>query len=418
LKEAGKEMVQQDIAAPESASAMNFQYPETHQSPILNILVVLARHKLFILGTTLIVMAGVATLTRDSFIAETVILPPQEQQSALAAFMATTPLGGVAGSGLASQLASRTSVEKYVGMLKSHSIADQIIAQFQLKSVYETKFLSDTRAALRKHVTFSSSRESQISISVEDHDPKRAAAIANAFVDALYRLDSRLALTDSAQRRLFFEQRLEKEKDALSVAEIALKDTEHATGLVVPTGQGEMLIRSAAELRAQISSHEVALQAARAYGTDQNPRIEILHREISTMQSQLSKLESDGMQGPRFEVPAGKLPEASLEFIRQLRNLKFHETLYELLAKQYEAALIDEARQAPVIQVVDRATAPDKKSGPPRTERMLGAGLLAIVTSSMLVLMVRYIRAVLSAPENAKCVAALGAAVRFWPQRS
>jgi uncharacterized protein involved in exopolysaccharide biosynthesis len=410
-------MAQQDIAAPESAAAMNLKYPETHESRILNILVVLARHKLFILGTTLIVTVTVAMLTRDSFIAETVILPPQEQQSALGAFMASSPLSaGVAGSALASQLVSRTSSEKYVGILKSHSIADQIIERFQLKSVYEKKFLSDTRAALRKHVTFSSSRESLITISVEDHDPKRAAAIANAFVDELYRVDSSLALTDSAQRRLFFEQRLEKEKDALSLAEIALKDTQHATGLVVPTGQGEMLIRSATELRAQISSHEVALQAARAYGTDQNPRIEILHREISTMQSQLNKLESDGMQERRFEVPAGKLPEASLEFIRQLRNLKYHETLYELLAKQYEAALIDEARQAPLIQVLDRATPPDKKSGPPRTQRMLGFGLLAMVTSSMIVLMARYIKAVLSTPENAASIAALGAAVRFRPQ--
>jgi uncharacterized protein involved in exopolysaccharide biosynthesis len=358
-------------------------------------------------------------LTRDSFIAETVILPPQEQQSALGAFMASSPLSaGVAGSALASQLVSRTSSEKYVSILKSHSIADQIIERFQLKSVYEKNFLSDTRAALRKHVTFSSSRESLITISVEDHDPKRAAAIANAFVDALYRVDSRLALTDSAQRRLFFEQRLGKEKDALSLAEISLKDTQHATGLVVPTGQGEMLIRSATELRAQISSHEVALQAARAYGTDQNPRIEVLHREISTMQSQLNKLETDGLQDRRFEVSAGKLPEASLEFIRQLRNLKYHETLYELLAKQYEAALIDEARQAPVIQVLDRATPPDKKSGPPRTQRILGFGLLAIVTSSMIVLMVRYIKAVLSTPENAANIAALGAAIRFRPQSS
>jgi uncharacterized protein involved in exopolysaccharide biosynthesis len=409
-------MAQQDIAAPESAAAMNLKYPETHESPILNILVVLARHKLFILGTTLIVTAAVAMLSRDSFTAETVILPPQEQQSALAAFMSTTSLGGIAGSPLASQFASRTSAEKYVGMLKSHSIADDVIGKFQLKNVYETKSLSDTRAALRKRVTFSSSRESLITISVEDHDPRRAAAIANAFVDALYRVDSRLALTDSAQRRLFFERRLEREKDALGLAEIALKDTQHATGLIVPTGQGEMLFRSAAELRAQISSHEVALQAARAYGTEQNPRIEILHREISTMQSQLSRLESDGAQAPSFEVPAGKLPEASLEFIRQLRNLKYHETLYELLAKQYEAALIDEAKQAPVIQVLDRATPPDKKSGPPRTERMLGAALLAIVMSSMLVLIVRYIKAVLSAPENAAFVAALGAAVRFRPQ--
>jgi tyrosine-protein kinase Etk/Wzc len=380
---------------------------------ILAVLVVLARRKLLIAGSTFILISVVAigvALMPDSFKAEAVILPPQQQQSSLAA-LASGALGSLAGSGMASQLGLKNTADLYIGILKSHTISDEVIAQFHLQDLYHQKFLSDTRSALRKRTTFASGKESLITITVEDHDPKRAAAIANAFIDELYKLNSQLAITDASQRRLFFEQQLHKEKDALSEAEIALKDTQQSTGLVVPSGQAEVLIRSAAQLRAEIASRQVALQAARSYATDRNPQIQILQREISAMQGQLAQIETDGAQNGRLEVPAGKLPEASLAYMRKFRNLKYHEALYELLAKQYEAAVIDEAKQAPVIQVIDRAKAPDKKSGPARAALVFASGLLGVVLSSVYVLIAHHMKMLSSDPRQAEIVAALRAAV-------
>ena len=279
---------------------------------ILAILVILARRKLLIAGSTCVVMLAAAigvALVPDTFRAEAVILPPQQQQSSLAA-LASGALGNLAGSGVTAQFGLKNPADLYIGILKSRTVSDEIVARFHLQDLYKLKLLSDTCGVLRKQTSFTSGKESLITISVEDHDPKRAAAMANAFVDELYNVNSQLAITDASQRRLFFEQQLHREKDALSDAEIALKDTQQSTGLVVPSGQAEVLIRSAAQLRADIARQQVALQAARSYATDQNPRIQVLRREISTMQGQLAGIEADGAESGHLEVSAGKLPDA------------------------------------------------------------------------------------------------------------
>jgi tyrosine-protein kinase Etk/Wzc len=351
---------------------------------LIDLLTVLLQHKRLIAITTLAIMAATAitvSVLPPSFKAEATILPPQQQQSSLAA-LASGALGGLAGSSMASSLGLKNPADLYVGILGSRTIADDIIRQFHLQQVYEKKLLSETRKALSSHASFSSGKDSLIKIAVEDRDPKRAADMANAYVDELYKQNSRLAITDAAQRRLFFEQQLAKEKDALADAEIALKNTQQSTGLLAPTGQAEVLIRSGAQLRAEIASRQVQLQAMQSYATDQNPQLQVLRREIEALQGQLGQLESKSGSGSKFDFSASKLPEASLAYIRKFRDMKYHETLYELLAKQYEAARIDEAKEAPMIQVVDRAVVPDKKSWPPRLLLVLAAAFVGLILGS------------------------------------
>ena len=382
---------------------------------ILDLLLVLASHKRLIIGFTLITTLATAMgvmLMRNYFTAQAVILPPQQQQSSLAAF-ASGALGGLAGSGVASQLGLKNPADLYIGILKSRTLSDEIVARFHLEDVYQQKFASDTQRTLAKHASFASGKDSLITISVEDHDPKRAAAMTNAFVDGLYELTSRLAVTDASQRRLFFEQELGKEKNSLGEAEVGLRTVQRSTGLLLPAGQGEALIRSTAQLRAEISIREVALHATETYATKENPQVQVLQREISAMRGQLSDLENKGNEASNFEVSAGKLPEASLEYIRKLRDLKYHETLYELLAKQYEAARIDESKQAPVIQVIDRANVPDKKSGPARALLILCAGFVGIVLSSLYVLLTHNLRVMFSNASQAQSLAALRSVARF-----
>jgi uncharacterized protein involved in exopolysaccharide biosynthesis len=348
---------------------------------IPDILFLLASRKKLILSVTLLVTAAAAAGTffmRNTFKGEAVILPPQQQQSSLAA-LASGALGNLG-------TAVRTPSDLYVGMLRSRSICDGIVAHFHLQEIYKKKFASDARRALIQHTSFATGKDSLIVISVEDYDPHRAAAIANAFVDGLYQLTSRLALTEASQKRLFFEQELRKEKDTLNDAEVALTNVQRATGLLIPAGQEGVLIQSTARLRAEILSHEVELRAMQTYATDDNPQVQILLREIATMRGQLNDLETKGASESKFEISAGKLPDGSLAYVRKVRDVKYHETLYELLAKQYEAARLDEAKQAPLIQVIDRAVVPDKKSGPARTRLVLSAALLGFVLSSLYVL--------------------------------
>lgn len=388
----------------------NANAPERVEISILDLIAVLARRKRLIVVTTLLITGTTAAgvlFMHDSFKAQAVILPPQQQQSSLAVLAA-----GAMGSA-ASQLGIKTPGDVYVGMLKSRSIADEIVAKFHLEALYKKRFLSDSEKALSEHASFVSGKDSLITITFEDEDPKRAAAIANAFIDGLYNLTSRLAVTSESQRRVFFEQELRKEKDNLSDAEVALTNLQRSTGLLLPAGQESVLIGSTARLRAEISSHEVALQSTQTFATEDNPQVQVLRRELAAMRGQLNDLETKGGAASNFEMSAGKLPDATLGYVRKVRDLKYHEALFELLARQYEAARLDESKQAPLIQVIDRANVPDRKSGPHRGRSILAVGLLGFVLSSLYVLGAHSIKALATQPERAESIAALRSAVRF-----
>jgi uncharacterized protein involved in exopolysaccharide biosynthesis len=190
--------------------------------------------------------------------------------------------------------------------------------------------------------------------------------MANAYVDELYKLNNRLAIGGAAQRRLFFERQLAQEKDRLADAEVAMKKTEEATGVIAPSGQTETIIRQVAQLQAEITSREVQLDALRTSSTEQNPDVIRLNSELSGLRAQLRDLESGtGKHAPGdISITTANVPQAGLEYIRKERDVKYHQLLFDLLARQYEAARMDEAKAAPVIQVVDPALPPDRKSAP------------------------------------------------------
>jgi tyrosine-protein kinase Etk/Wzc len=240
---------------------------------------------------------------------------------------------------------------------------------------------------LARNTTIKTGRDTLIRILVEDRDPNRAAQLANAYVDELSSQNSRVALTEASQRRLFFETQLSKEKSALADAEIALRDTQQATGLVAPTGQAEGLLRAVSQLHAQISARQAQLEAMKTFASDENPHFQRAKREVSALQTELEKLERGNHVAGTPEVPAGELPQAGLQYLRKYRDVKYHEALFEILAKQYEAARLDEAKSGPMVQVIDRAVPPERKSWPPRGILILTAIALAGLASSFWVLL-------------------------------
>jgi uncharacterized protein involved in exopolysaccharide biosynthesis len=314
-------------------------------------------------------------LLKPTFTATATILPPQQQQSSISAMMGQ--LGSLAGLGGAGGLL-KNPADMYVGMIMSRTVADTIIHRFHLEDLYKKKTMEDTRKALKSHINVEAAKDGLIEISVKDHDPRRASDLANGLVDELYHLTSTLAITEAAQRRLFFDRQLDEEKADLTTAEEDLKKTQERTGLIQLSGQAEEIIRNVAELRAQIVSREVRLRAMRTYATDENPEVTRLQQEIGALQQQLTATENSQrlMQPGDIQVPAGQVPEAGLEYARKLREVTYHTTLLNLLSKEYEAARIDEAKSAPLIQVVDPAVPPDKKSGPPRMLITLGFAVI------------------------------------------
>jgi tyrosine-protein kinase Etk/Wzc len=320
----------------------------------------------------------VSSLLEPTFTATATILPPQQQQSSSSALMGQ--LSSLAGLGGGGGLL-KNPADMYVSMLTSRTILDRMIDRFQLQALYKTKMMDDTRKELKANITTEAGKDGLIQITVKNTDPRRASDLTNGLIEELYHLTSTLAITEAAQRRLFFDQQLGQEKTALAAAEDDLRKTQEKTGLIQLSGQAEEIIRNVADLRAQIVSREVQMQAMRTYATDQNPDLTRLQQEIAALQQQLAAMESNQrrMQPGDIQVPTGQVPGAGLEYARKLREVTYHTALLTLLSREYEAARIDEAKSAPLIQVVDHAVPPERKSGPHRALITLAAGFIGFV---------------------------------------
>jgi tyrosine-protein kinase Etk/Wzc len=343
--------------------------PDDEELDLIELFGLLLRRKLSILKFAVVaaVLTAIAVLImRPYYTGEATFLPPNSMSSGPSGLMGQLGAIGMAGSALGGL---KDPSQIYVGILGSRSVADDLIKQFDLQNVYKTKKLSQTEKVLKAHTKVLSGKDTIVVITVEDHDPKRAADMANAYLAALHKQNDRIALTEAGQKRLFFEQQLEREKNSLADAEVALTETMQKSGLIQPGGQAQLQIETIAQTQAEISSREVQLAAMSQAATSQNPDVIRLHSEIDGLKEQLNRLENAGGKtgAGNVEIPTSKVPELTLTYIRKARDVKYHETLYELLLRQYESAKLDEARSAPLMQVVDYAVVPDTKTGPART---------------------------------------------------
>jgi tyrosine-protein kinase Etk/Wzc len=364
----------------ERSALVNENNDEIH---LLDILTALARQKKILFMVPLVTGAlaiAAAFLIKPTFSSTAVILPPQQQSSGVSAMLGQ--IGGLAGAagGIAGL---KNPNDLYVAMLQSRTIADKLISHFDLKTRFEVETLDEARRKLAGIATSSSDKAGTISVLVEDKDPKFAAELANAFVSELSNLTKGLAITDAAQRRLFFEKQLIAVKDDLANAEIALRKTQESTGMLQLDGQVQGIIRNVAQLEGTIAAKEVQLNAMRSFATNNNPDLLRLQGEIQGYQAQLEKLKTGKLsKDGDLMVPTGKIPEVGIEYIRSLRNVKYQETIFELLSKQYELAKIDEAKESSTIQILDKAVPAEKKSKPKKLIIILlgfiGGGFLAL----------------------------------------
>jgi uncharacterized protein involved in exopolysaccharide biosynthesis len=225
-------------------------------------------------------------------------------------------------------------------------------------------------------------KDGLIRITVTDRDPKEASDIANGYVDEFRKLTANLAVTEASQRRLFFQQQLLEADGNLTAAEEAMKHTEQSTGILQIDNQARLLIESAAVLRGQIAAQEVQLQAMRTYATPENPQMVTAEQQLSALKAQLAKLAGTNADtSSDIIVPKGNIPEAGMEYLRKLRDVKYYETVSELIARQFELAKLDEARQGAVVQVADVAVPPDIKSSPHRALIVVLVAFFAFATS-------------------------------------
>ena len=292
---------------------------------------------------------GITMLIAPTFTASTTFLPPQQAQSGAASALAS--LGSLAG--LAGGAGVRSSGDQYVALMQSGTVSNRLIDQFRLMDVYQSKFRIDARNALAANVRIAlGKKDGLIAVDVDDTNPQRAADIANSYVDELRRITGTLAVTEAQQRRVFFERQLQQSRDRLVQAQQALQASGYNPGALKaePKAAAEVYAR----LKAETTAIEVRLQVLRGSLADDTPEVRQQQTALAALRGQLAKVEQPG------DATGGP------DYVGKYREFKYQETLFELYARQFELARVDESREGALIQVVDVATAPEKKSKPRR----------------------------------------------------
>ena len=313
---------------------------------------------------------GISFAIKPSFTAELTFLMPQQQQGMAAGMLASLgALGGLAGA--AAGLKNPT--DQYVAFLKSTSLENALIDRFKLMERYDAEYKQDARKSLENNIKISAGKDGLIKVEVSDEDPQFAAQMANAHIEELSKLMGRLALTEAQQRRHFFEKQLEQTKNNLTKAEIELRKTGVSSGVL--KSDPATAVAAVAGLQAQITAQEVRLGAMRGYLAETAPEINQGLTELANLRNLLLK---QSIQGK--DVTSGQS-----DYVAVYREFKYHEALFELFAKQFELAKVDEAREGSAIQVVDLALPPERKSKP---HKALIAILATLVTGFALLLYV------------------------------
>ncbi len=359
--------------------ALGLERDDKDEISLLDFLVVLAERKRLIMWVTLgfAITAAVVSLILPAKYTATVTLLPPQQNSSLSSQLAAQlgSLGGLIQIAGTSGGLLKNPNDMYVAMLKSRTVEDGMVYRFELMHEYHKKYPSDARKKLEHNATVDASgKDGLIHISVEDHDPAKASAMANGYVEQFRALSQSLAITEAQQRRKFFEDQLNQANQNLEKAEQALTQTEQKTGLIQLDSQARALIESAAMLRAQVAAKEVQIQAMQTFATNENAQLIQAEGELAGLRTQLAKLGGGGENSDAIIVPKGQMTSAGMEYVGRLRDVKYYETIFEILARQFELAKLDEAKEGAIIQVVDPAVPPDKRSFPKR-------GLIVIVAT-------------------------------------
>ena len=385
------------------------QHPSTDQIEedvsFLDILTVIGHYKGMILGMTLIftlVAVVVSLIMTPIYTGKSLVMPPQQQQSS-----ASSALAGLSSAvGLAgSALGPKSQDDMYISFMTSEGFQKKIIERFDLHIRYHADLLIDARQALNARVRLGSDKKSSLmSIEVDDPDPVFAANMANAYVQELGVFLGKIAITEAQQRRLYFENQIKKTQHDLAQAETTFRETQERSGLQIPSAVADIGIKEIAELHGQIRARELQLQAMSSFATPQNTEVKKLMTELLAMRAHLGKLE----MGSSTEGSKGALQQGAL---LAYRNMKVQESILESLVKQYEFAKVDESKDAPLVQVVDAATPPERRTSPKRTAMVL----VSTMAGLFLGIVLAFVRNMfLNAQESPQVREKLQALFRAW----
>jgi len=352
----------------------------------------------------------ISLLLPQKFTSTATMLPPNPEQEAMFGFMPAM-LSGNLSSSFSGMLGGMvpgvtTPSDLYAAIMQSSKIKREIIAKYDLKSIFEAKTMHDAYKTLDEITKVDITPEGIVSISITYKDKYLATNIANSYVEELDKFNTQTATTVGKRYRIFIEKRLDETEDLLAKAEEMLREFQEKHRTVALDLEIQSAIETIAELKSQIILLEVKKGALVSSSQLNNPYLYNINKELREFKKQLSKLETGSNQdskngfGIGFSVPISKLPEVTLVYARLLRDVKVQEAIYELLIQQYEQAKIMELKDTPTVQFLDKAGVPERKSYPKRSLIVVFAFFLGVVVNIPLVFFLDYLTDIDMHPEK------------------
>ncbi|MCK4546659.1 MAG: hypothetical protein KAW17_04370 [Candidatus Eisenbacteria sp.] len=339
---------------------------------LLAILETLVRRRRFIVvNVTVVVFLAViiSLIVPKWYRTSAVILPPEPSLDPL------STLGALQMTAATASLPwFATTSDVYGAILKSRHLSEEIVDRFDLKHRYKAKTMDKAIKKLWKHCWVRVADEGLIRVTVEAKDPDRAADMANAFLEILDKFNRNTKMTEGKKTRIFVEERLRTTRQDLAEAELTLKEYQQEHGAVELTEQTEALINAAAEIESRIRAIEIRLATLETFATEDNPEVRLLATRKRSLETQMTDLLGStelagallGADGSRPFPSLGQIPDLGMQYIRLFRDVEMQSKIFAFLAQELERAKIMECRDTPTIEVLDRASPPDKKFRPRR----------------------------------------------------
>lgn len=338
----------------------------------------------------------VAFLLPKQFQSTTLLMPPDGQSTTgMAMLSALTAKGGSGLGALAGDfLGVQGSGDLFIGILRSRTLQDRLVQRFDLKRVYGTALDEDARKQLNESSWIGQDRKSGIlTIAVTDQDPKRAAAIAQAYVEELDQRVAEVSTSAARRERIFLEQRLQVVKQELDQASRDFSQFSSKNGAIDIKEQGRAMLDAAANLMGQLIAAESELKGLEEIYSANNVRVRTVQARIAELRSQLERmggdkgLSTDDQGSAASSYPSlRELPLLGVTYADLYRRTKIEEAVYETLVQQYELAKVQEAKETPSVKVLDVARIPERKSSPHRLQIMLLFAVLSFMVGAVWVL--------------------------------
>ena len=340
-----------------------------------------------LLGTIL------AFVLRPAYQSTAQLMPPDAQSTSGMAMLAalSSRAGDALGSVSSDLLGIKSSGALFVGILGSRTVQDRLISRFDLEKYYKCRLQEEARKQLGRSTSLSEDRKSGIiTIVVTDHDPNRAAEIAQAYVDELNRLVAELSTSAAHRERVFLEQRIEDVKKSLNSSSQQFSDFSSKNTAIDIKEQGRAMIDAASSLTGELIATESELSGLKQIYNPNNVHVRSLQARIAELRSKLRDLRGDDGPNPDGDPSAfptlRRLPAIGVTYADLYRQTKIQEAVLESLTQEYELAKVQEAKETPSVKILDAPNVPERKSFPPRLQIMLMSAFVGLGIGSAWIL--------------------------------